>query len=78
MRFLTPKLREVDIKPIQKILLKEKPAQEAAQVCVHYYLLTFRSGQVAPTKNPPPQRWVKEGKQGQAAASDQKVKVVFT
>jgi hypothetical protein len=59
MRFLTPKVREVDKKSTKKILLKQKPAQEAAQVCVHYYFLTFCSGQTAPTKNPPPQRWVK-------------------
>jgi hypothetical protein len=78
MRFLTPKLREVDKKSTKKILVKKKPAQEAAKVCVHYYLLTFRSGQAAPTKNPPPQRWVIEGKQRKAAVTDQKVKVVFT
>jgi len=30
MRFLTPKLREVDRKSIKKIPVKEKPVQEAS------------------------------------------------
>ena len=53
----------MDRKSIEKILVKEKPAQGAAQVCVHYYFLTFCSAQVAPTKNPPPQRWVRTTEQ---------------
>jgi hypothetical protein len=43
MRFLTPKLREVDRESFRKILVKEKSAQEAALLCVHYYALTSLS-----------------------------------
>jgi len=43
MRFLTPKLREVDRKSIKKILVKEKSEKEAALLCVHHYALTSLS-----------------------------------
>jgi len=52
MRFLTPKLREVDNKSTKKILVKEKSAQEAAQVCVHYYFLTFHLDRHRANKKP--------------------------
>jgi hypothetical protein len=35
MRFLTPKLREVDEKPDAKLLATRKAAKQAAPVCVH-------------------------------------------
>jgi hypothetical protein len=41
MRFLTPKLRDLDGKSSKKILAGENSEQEAAKVCVHYYSLTF-------------------------------------
>jgi hypothetical protein len=66
MRFLTPKLREVDIKSAGKLHAQENDAQEAAQFCVHYYTLTNLSlgknldQRLMAQDNPTHKRWVKE------------------